>query len=161
MQRSGFAGEQKGPYCQPNLQGVYSGEMKKHLAIMHKSALEAILAGKKTIETRFSKHKIPPYGVVSVGDVIYMKLSGGEIVGQFRAKKVFNYEGLTPEDIGEIFNKYGPQISVGDELEDKKYLNEKRDSVYGTLIFISGSERFITSPIRVKKSDMRGWMVLE
>lgn len=127
---------------------------------MHKSALESVLMGKKTIETRFSKHKIPPFGAVSVGDLVYMKAPGEEIIGQFRVKKVFNFEGLTEKDMEKIFADFGDKISVGNSEEDKKYFTEKKNSSYGTLIFISESERFITSPIKIKKNDQRGWLVL-
>ncbi|KKQ35404.1 MAG: hypothetical protein US51_C0006G0001, partial [Microgenomates group bacterium GW2011_GWA2_37_6] len=53
----------------------------KHLAIFKGDGAEKILTGKKTIESRFSKNKIAPYGVVSAGDLVYMKLSGGAIIG--------------------------------------------------------------------------------
>lgn len=128
---------------------------------MHKSTAEAILSGKKTIETRFSKAKIAPFCAVSAGDIIYMKLPGEEIVGQCRVKKVFYFEGLTPKDIDKIFADYGKDISVDNKEEDERYQKEKSGSNFGTLIFISESERFITSPIRIKKSDMRGWVVLD
>lgn len=131
------------------------------MAIMHKSTIEAILSGKKTVETRFSKNKIVPYCQVSAGDVIYMKLPGGEIVGQCRARKAFYFEGLAPEDVDKIFKDYSKEISVGNKEEDEKYRQEKKNSNFGTLIFISESERFITSPIKIKKRDLRGWMVLE
>lgn len=134
--------------------------MRKHLAIMHKSAIEAILGGTKTIETRFSKARIAPFGQVSVGDLIYMKPPGDDIVGQCKVGKVFSFEGLTPSDVDKIFSDFGKKISVGSKLEDEEYQKAKRGSLYGTLIFISESERFITSPVKIKKSDLRGWMVL-
>ena len=127
---------------------------------MRKSTIEAILSGVKTVETRFSRNKIAPFGVVSVGDLVYMKPPGEDIVGQFRVKKVFYFEGLIEEDMNKIFADYGQQINVGDEEEDGKYYREKRESLVGTLIFIADSERFITSPIKVRKKDLRGWMVL-
>ncbi len=127
---------------------------------MRSSAIEAILSGQKTIETRFSKHKIAPYGEVRAGDLIYMKIPGGDIVGQFKAKKVFYFEGLTAGDVDKILQEYGKQISVGYALEDEKYLEIKKSSHFGTLIFIEQSERFITSPIKIQKHDLRGWMVL-
>jgi len=135
--------------------------MKKHLAIMNKATVEAILNGIKTIETRFSQHKIAPFGVVSVGDLVYLKPPGEEIIGQFRVKKVFYFEGLTDKDMEKIFQDYGSKISVGCKEEDEKYFSDKKSSTYGTLIFIGDSERFITSPIKVKKSDQRGWVVLD
>lgn len=127
---------------------------------MNKLTAEAILSGKKTIETRFSKNRIAPFGEVGIGDIVYMKLPGKEIIGQFRVKKVFNYEGLELVDVDKIFSDFSAQVSVGDTLEDAKYHQEKRKSSFGTLIFIGESERFITSPIRIKKKDQRGWAVL-
>lgn len=135
--------------------------MKKHLAIMKKPVIEAILNGVKTIETRFSQHKIAPFGQVSIGDIIYMKPPGEDIIGQFRVKKVFSYEGLTTEDIDKIFKYFGKQIGIGNKVIDEGYHQEKRNSSFGTLIFLSESERFITSPIKVKKKDLRGWVVLD
>lgn len=128
---------------------------------MGKSAIEAILSGHKTIETRFSLHKIAPFGVISKGDLVYIKPPGEEVIGQFRVKKVFCFDGLTEDDMDDIFVKYGSQIGVGNEKENNNYQTAKKQSKYGTLIFIGDSERFITSPIKIKKSDQRGWMVLE
>lgn len=125
--------------------------MRKHLAIMDLSTIESILSGKKTIETRFSKHKISPFGQVGIGDLVYLKPPGKEIAGQFRVKKVFSFEGLTKEDMDKISVDFGSQI--GSVLQ-------KDDVKFGTLIFISESERLIASPIKFQKKDQRGWVVL-
>lgn len=135
--------------------------MTKHLAIISKPVAEAILNGRKTIETRFSLHKIAPFGQVNIGDLVYIKPPGEEIIGQFTVKKVFSYEGLTPEDVDRIIKDYGDHISSGDSVFDEEYYHNKKNSRYGTLIFIDQSERFITSPVKIKKSDQRGWMVLK
>ncbi|MDO8570594.1 MAG: hypothetical protein Q7R97_03340 [Candidatus Daviesbacteria bacterium] len=129
--------------------------MRKHLAIMDRATIDKILSGKKIIETRFSLHKIAPFGVVSSGDLVYMKASGGEIIGQFRVKKVFFFEGFDQKDFFDLKKRYEKEINA-----DENYWNNKKDCKFGTLIFISESERFITSPIKIKKSDQRGWMVL-
>lgn len=134
--------------------------MRKHLAIMRKSAIEAILFGQKNIETRFSQRRIPPFGVIGRGDLVYMKPPGAEVIGQFRVKKVYSYEGLTPQDFEEIFAQFDEEIKVGVKEEDESYFKDKRTSSFGTLIFIADSERFITSPIKVSKKDLRGWVVL-
>lgn len=135
--------------------------MKKHLAIMSRSVIEAILSGHKTIETRFSKHKIAPFGMVSVDDLVFIKPPGEDIIGQFRVKKVFNFEGLTEKDIENIFNEYKERIGWGKMEEEERYFEDKKNSLFGTLIFIGESERLITSPIKFKKRDQRGWVVLE
>lgn len=135
--------------------------MKKHLAILHKSAINAILSGNKLIETRFSDHRIVPFGVINVGDLVFMKEPGRDIIGQFKVKKVFNYEGLTQQDVEKIFTDFGGAISVGDKQEDEAFFTQKKNSHYGTLIFVGESERLITSPVIFKKSDRRGWVVLK
>ena len=93
--------------------------------------------------------------------MVYLKLPGREVRGMFRVKKVFFYEGLTPEDIDKIFQDYGERIRVGDLEEDQRYYQSKKNSLYGSLIFIGESDRFITSPIKVKKKDLRGWVILD
>lgn len=129
--------------------------MKKHLAIFKGGAGELILSGKKTVESRFSRRKNPPYGVISAGDLVYIKPSGKDPIGQFRVKKVFFFDGLVPADIKEIQLKYGGNI-----VADKEYWEAKKDSRFGTLIFIGEVDPFITSPIKPSKKDLRGWVVL-
>ncbi len=127
----------------------------KHLAIFSKGVGDLILSGKKSIESRFSKSKIAPFGAVSAGDLIYIKPSGEEIIGQFRVKKVIFYDGLNREDILKIKEEFGQQI-----LADETYWQSRLNCKYGTLIFIGDSSRFITAPFKYPKKDLRGWVVL-
>lgn len=135
--------------------------MVKHLAIFSPKAVEQIFAGKKTVETRFSKKRIAPFGQVSVGDIIYIKPIGKDIKGQFSVKKVIFFESLDPSDWEMIKNNYAKQISFGDEGEDKKFFKEKEDAKYGSLIFIDRVEEFIVPPVKIEKRDRRGWVVLD
>ena len=48
-----------------------------HLAVMVEPYLSRVLDGSKTIESRFSRKKIAPWGRVSSGDVVVLKKSGG------------------------------------------------------------------------------------
>ena len=127
----------------------------KHLAIFKGDGAEKILTGKKNIESRFAKSKLAPFGVISSGDLVYIKTSGGEIIGQFRVKKVIFFDGLDLDDLGEIKKKYGKQLAV-----DELYWKGKEIAKYGTLIFIGEVNTFITSPIKYPKRDLRGWVVL-
>lgn len=130
--------------------------VRKHLAIFRTGAGEDILDGKKTIETRFSKMKIAPFGQISTGDLVYIKPAGTDIIGQFRVKKVIFYDGLDDGEIGEIKEKYGEKIAA-----DEAYWQRKAKSVYGSLIFIGQVTRFITAPLKITKKDLRGWVVLD
>jgi predicted transcriptional regulator len=129
--------------------------MKKHLAIFKGEAGEKILLGKKTIESRFSRVKNPPFGLISQGDLVYIKPSGKEIIGQFRVKKVIFFDGLDAFDVRQIREQFNKELA-----EDQDYWDKVKASRYGSLIFIGDSSRFITSPIRIKKSDLRGWVVI-
>ena len=115
-----------------------------------------ILSGEKIIDARFSKSKIAPFGQISVGDLVYVKPSGKDIIGQFRVKKVLSFEGLEEREIREIREKHGEAIQASEA-----FWGEKGDSKFGTLIFIERVVPLITSPITLGKKDMRGWVVLE
>jgi hypothetical protein len=130
--------------------------MKKHVAIFAGGLAEKILTGEKTVECRFSKKKITPFGEVNAGDLIYIKPSGEEIIGEFRVKKVIFIDGLLEEDIEELKKAYELQIAASESFWEKV-----KDSKFVTIIYIGQSERFITSPIRFTKKDARGWVVLE
>lgn len=130
--------------------------MKKHLAIFKGEAGEAILSGKKTIESRFSKVRKSPFGLISNGDLVYIKPSGEDIIGQFRVKKVFFFDNLDLSDLSYLRNLYGEGLSV-----EKEYWEKNKNARYGTLIFIGDCTRFITSPVKFRKKDLRGWVVLD
>ncbi len=130
--------------------------LMKHLAIFKGLAGELILTGKKSIESRFSKRKDPPFGQISSGDLVYIKPSGQDIIGQFRVKKVIFFDGLDKETLEEIKERYGKEIQ-----SDESYWKTNKDAKYGTLIFIGESNQFLTSPIRVPKKSHRGWVVLQ
>lgn len=129
--------------------------MTKHLAIFTKGVGEKILSGEKTIESRFSKVKNPPFGLISSGDLVYIKPSGKDIIGEFRVQKVFFFDNLDKSDLSDLQKRYEKEIAA-----DDSYWEAKLNSKYGTLIFIGNSSRFITSPVKIPKKDLRGWVVL-
>ncbi len=130
--------------------------MKKHLAIFSKGVGEKILTGQKTIESRFSKAKNAPFQQISTGDLVYVKPSGKEIIGQFRVNKVIFFDGLSETDLNQIKRDYGKALAV-----DESYWKAKINSKYGTLIWVGQTQQFLTSPIRFSKKDLRGWVVLD
>ncbi len=135
--------------------------MAKHLAIFSEDAIKAIFSGQKKIESRFSQKRIAPFGEVKVGDIIYIKPPGKEVVGQFKARKVLSFEGLDKDDWEFIRTNYGKLISLGTKKADKEFFDKHKLSKFGTLIFLGSLEQFITSPVKIRKSDLRGWVVLD
>ena len=133
----------------------------KHIAILGSSAIKQVFSGKKTIETRFSQKRIAPFGTVSIGDIVYLKPPGEDIVGQFVVKKVIYIEGLEASDWDNIKKVYGKKLSLGSLEEDDKFFKIHQNAKYATIIFISNVEQFITSPIKFTKKDLRGWVILK
>lgn len=129
--------------------------MKKHLAIFKKGIGELILSGVKKVESRFSVRKLSPFGQISREDIVYIKPVGGEIIGQFRVKKVFFFEGLNADDLRILRETYENELVVGES-----YWEVHKTAKYGSLIFIGQVTPFITSPVKLIKKDLRGWVVL-
>jgi len=128
--------------------------MKKHIAIFIGDAIEKILSGKKTMESRFSLHKITPYEEVAKDDLIFLKPSGGDILGKVLVDNVLYYDNLRPESIAILRKEYSQELSVDDD-----FWQRKAKSHFATLIFLKKPERFLTR-LKFKKKDRRPWIVI-
>lgn len=128
--------------------------MVKHLAILKAWAIGEIFSGNKKIEGRFSKIKIDPFGKVSAGDVVLMKLPGEKIVGQFIVDRVISFDRPREEEVKLIKKTYGGDLAV-----PAGFWNEHEHVNYVTLMFIRSATKFIIPPV-YKKKDLRPWVVL-
>ncbi len=126
----------------------------QHIAILKQPFFDMVLSGEKTIESRWSMVKVAPYKKVSVGDKILLKETGKDVTATANVKKVQFYE-LTPEIVEDIRIKYGKQIGT-DKFEDWKSTLQKK---YCTLIWLD--EVTPVAPIKVKRSNGAGWIVLK
>ena len=126
----------------------------QHIAILKQPFFYMVLSGEKTIESRWSMVKVAPYKKVSVGDKILLKETGKDVTATANVKKVQFYE-LTPELVEDIRIKYGKQIGT-DKFEDWKSTLQKK---YCTLIWLD--EVTPVAPIKVKRSNGAGWIVLK
>jgi hypothetical protein len=127
----------------------------KHIAIFVGDAIEKILSGKKTMESRFSAHKVIPYGEISKDDLILLKKSGGDIVGQVIVDNVLCYDNLKPESISVLHKEYSKELNVNDIFWQKKV-----KSKYATLIFLKKPQRYVTA-LKYKKKDRRPWVIIK
>lgn len=118
----------------------------EHLAIVSKGTIENICSGIKTIESRFSIHRIAPFYKASAGEPVYLKESGRDITAVFEIEKVLYFEHLTPEKIEEIRENYGGSIHA-----EPSFWEEKKTSNYATLLFIRHPREI--SPIKIYKRD--------
>jgi len=128
----------------------------KHLAIYDEGqTIEKILKKEKLIDSRFSRKKSLPYGQIKKGDEIYLKISGGPIVGRAVVDNVLFYENLTPEMLGKLRREYSKDLA----MEDNFWLKIGKCKCV-SLIFLKNAGRFVSS-VKFKKHDRRSWVILE
>jgi len=112
----------------------------KHIAVVHRRYLQALLSGAKTIESRLSRTRRPPYGCVSPGDQIYFKTPGGPVAAVADVADVQCHSDLTPTRIGALKRDLNGQV-----LADDAYWESKTDARYATFLWL-GRVRPIENP---------------
>jgi ASC-1-like (ASCH) protein len=128
--------------------------MTSHIAIMsHRSLLDKIFAGEKTIESRFSRVKSPPFGQITAGDKVYFKLSGGPVVGYARVAQVEEFENLTPQQIENLTTKYRGELALSED-----FLARKMESKFASLLFLE--DVAACEPWNYKQEGRSGWIIL-
>jgi hypothetical protein len=124
-----------------------------HLGIFNQPYLDALLFGRKTIESRFSSVRCAPYYSVKTGDIVLVKRSSGPIVGLFRAGEVWSYR-LSSKAWTTIKERFGEAISPS----GPDFWQDNESATYATLIEVDHVRHL--EPISWNKSDRRGWVVL-
>jgi hypothetical protein len=123
---------------------------KLHVAVMSEPFLSAVFAGSKTVESRFSLHRIAPYQKVSPGDIVFMK--AGPVVGCFTISWV-KYFDLTTHPIAAIAREFGSAIGG-----DKAFWRRKSTKNYATLMGIQDVRHIL--PCKISKFDRSAWRAL-
>ena len=135
--------------------------MKYHLGVFTHGWIDLILEGWKTIESRFTKTRCAPFGLVQEGDVLYLKESGGHILGMATVAKVETFEDLTPEKKQALFKEHHRAIFYNIWIQSIDEMPEKwKTAKHATLIHLKDVVRFKT-PVAFKKNDRRAWVVLD
>lgn len=124
-----------------------------HLAVFTEPYLADVLAGRKTVESRFSVRKTAPYGQVKEGDVVFLKKPSGPVVGWCRVGSVWFYR-LAPSSWKEIHGRFGRALGANDPF----FLASKSGASYATLMELRQATAI--RPLYVAKRDRRGWVVL-
>jgi len=124
-----------------------------HLAIFVEPYLGFLLDGAKTVESRFSKVRCPPYGRVSSGDVVLAKKSGGPVVGVFQVGSIWSYE-----VDASTWLEIRKQFAVALCMDRNEFWDGRASSSFATLMKVERAVRI--DPMRWPKKDRRGWVVL-
>lgn len=126
-------------------------EVGVHLGVFVEPFLDAILDGRKTIESRFGVHRNAPFQRVSAGDFILLKKSGGPVVGIAIARDASFYE-LDQDMLEDIRNRFAARIYA----EDDEFWAARAEKRFATLIEIDEVCRIET--LEIDKRDRRGWV---
>lgn len=128
-------------------------EVATHLAVFVEPYLQYLLDGQKTVESRFSINRRPPYHRVSVGDVLLLKRTGGPVVGISQVSQVWFYR-LDPDSFCELRSEFAAALCA----QDPEFWAKRSGASFATLMRLENVRRI--EPIHVKKRDRRGWVVV-
>lgn len=136
-------------------QAIVSNTQPKrvHLAVMIEPYLSELLAGRKTIESRFTMTRKAPYQQAEAGDVVLLKRSSGPVVGICTIIRADFYE-LTPKLFAKIRRNYGKAICA----RGNDFWQAKQKMRYASLLHVDHVHP--TPPTSCAKSDQRGWAVI-
>jgi hypothetical protein len=126
-----------------------------HVAILKPDYIRAILAGRKTIESRLTKTMQPPHGKVQTGERLFLKASGGPFMATAIAGQVMLFTDLSPAGVAKLRRRYGKAIGGAEA-----YWNMKKDSRFATLIELNEVEPMEVGP-KYKVAYMKAWYVLD
>ena len=126
-------------------------EVGVHLAVFVEPFLEAILDGRKTIESRFGLHRCTPFERVQRGDIILLKRSGGPVVGLALAGEA-TYYNLDAVVLDDLRDRFAVQLFA----EDDEFWSLRSEKRFATLIEIDATVKI--ERMAVEKRDRRGWV---
>jgi ASC-1-like (ASCH) protein len=136
--------------CQSIADGMSSVGI--HLAIFVEPYLSYILNGKKTVESRFGVQRRAPYGQVAKGDIIFLKRSGGPIMGLCKVSSVWFYK-LNPQTWKKLRTEYTTSLCA----QDPQFWEQRANASFATLMQIVSVKKI--QPVHFPKNDRRGWVV--
>lgn len=128
--------------------------MAHHLVILKSTYLQRILQGRKTTECRLSRTRRPPFGLVDVGDTLWLKRSGGPVVAKAEVRQVEFIHPLGPKRLTELRSRYHHAICA-----DPDFFNDRAEQArFATLIQLAKVREI--EPISLAKSDRNAWVLL-
>ena len=119
--------------------------VKGHLVVLRKPYLGRILAGTKTIESRFSISPMPPFHCVTSGDVLILKKSGGPIVAVAEVKLAELHGPLRRPEIMLILERHRRILQL-----DDSFFSSIQDARYATLVQLGPS--FESNPVAFERA---------
>jgi len=124
-----------------------------HLAILKKPYLEAILEGRKKVESRFSRTRRGYFESINPQDKVFFKVSSGPVRGVATIDEVRSFCELRPIKMQQLKEQYNHLI-----LGSEEYWQSKLNCKFGLLLWLKEVKEI--EPINISKRDWRAWVVL-
>lgn len=105
------------------------------------------------MESRLSRTRRPPFGVVATGDRVAFKISGARFIGVCRVTAVREFAGLAPSGVRRLERWYGRLVQA-----PAAYWAERTASRYAVLIWLAPLQP-LPRPPRVPRQHGGGWVV--
>jgi hypothetical protein len=136
-----------------HLQLLERGRCALHLAIFREPFVAHLLAGRKTVESRFSRVRCAPYQQLDAGDLVAVKRAAGPVVGVFVAGRTRFLEANPP-----IVARLRAELAEALCAADTAFWDERADARYVSLVDID--QVALLPPLPFSRRDRRGWVVL-
>lgn len=123
-----------------------------HIAILNPkmAKVEDIIKGDKTIESRWYKHRVAPYGKIQIGETVYFKKSGGQVMAKARVKNVIELDHSSKEDISKYIDMYKGKGYINLSMSKEGILEYAKGRPYIILIFLEHPS--IIKPFSINKT---------
>ncbi len=132
-----------------------------HLAIYSRNRsrdyIDLMMNGEKTLDIKWSYNRIAPYKKLNAGDYIYIKETGGPVVGRIPVTEVEFLEIIHPDQIRDIFLNVMEEIGMVDEAHVERVTKRMSGKRYATL-FKFGTPEPLKLPVKIEKRDRRVWI---
>jgi ASC-1-like (ASCH) protein len=125
---------------------------RRHVAVLKAEYIEAILDGRKTVESRLSRTRREPLHAVRVGDEVYFKQSSGGYRAAAKVRRVEFHEDLSPRDVRDLRKRLNAEV-----LASATYWRDKREAKYATLLWLSDVRKIDVGP-EIDRLYGRAWV---
>jgi hypothetical protein len=129
-----------------------------HVGIIRGRYLRALLEGEKTIESRLSRTRRAPWGMVELGQRVVLVAPESRLAAWCVVSRVYSVSNLTPGGVDRLRAQFGALVGAPDA-----YWDGRRDARYATLLWFSACEVCGVFPAYRRwpgYKPMRGWHVI-
>lgn len=132
--------------------GMDLATSRLHLAIFREPYLSLVFNGEKTIESRFSKRRRPPFDQVSRGDIVLLKAVSGPVCGVALVARTWFFQRRR------TWNSLRQEFSRAMCADDDDFWTARAEANFATLVQLENVTRL--SDLDCAKRDRRGWVIL-